>query len=171
MRGGQTNHLFLDTEALVNQQVDLLSLSKPAVLKTVETNGIREQKLMPATDWRRELAAFSDLNISKPGLQASYAVSSPGAGIRLYTLKPGEKAELQWLKISFGADTTQVTALEGLLSRRNYLYTFEKHLQMRLAPGQANKMQVSGYQINTKQKLIFSRKQILRVGGKTVFQP
>jgi hypothetical protein len=165
VRNGQGNYLFVDTEVLVNQQVDLLDSAKPAVLKTVETNGISEQKTMPTTDWKRELAAFSDLNISKPGLQASYAVTS-AANVRLYELKPGEKAELQWLKVGFGADTTQITSLEGMLKRSNYLYDFEKHLRMRLKPGQDQKIQVSDYQIDTKQKLIFSSEEILRVNGK-----
>ena len=166
VRNGQSSHLFVDTESLVNQQIDLLDSLKPAVLKEVETNGTTQRQSVQATDWRRELAAFSDLNISKPGLQASYTVANTAAGVRLYKLKPGEKADLQWLKIGFGTDSTQIQSLEGWLQRSNYLYTFEKHLLMQLQPGQGDKTQLSEYRIITKQKLIFSREENLRVSGK-----
>ena len=165
VRGGQTNHLFVDTQSLVNRQIALLDSLKPTVVKEVETNGTKQRQSVRTTDWRRELAAFSDLDISKPGLQASYAVTDSAGVVRLYRLKPGEKADLQWLKIGFGTDTTQILSLEGLLKRSNYLYTFEKHLQMQLQPGQGNNTQLSEYRITTKQKLISGSEENLRVSG------
>ncbi len=170
VRNGQTNHLFVDTQSLVNRQIELLDSLKPIVLKQVETNETKQRQSVRTTDWRRELAAFSDLDISKPGLQASYTVTDTAAGVRLYKLKPGEKADLQWLKIGFGMDTTQIRFLEGSLKRSNYLYTFEKHLLMQLQPGQGNRTQLSEYRIATKQKLIFSSEENLRVSGKTALK-
>lgn len=159
-------NLFVDVETLLNRQVLWLNARKPAVNKTVMVNSQSEIRQKTVSDWEKELAVFKELNIGKPGLQASYRITVPEARTRLYTLKPSEHANVQWLRIEFEDDTLHIRRMEGMIKQTNYLYHSEKKLQIRFKGKTEEKWQVDDYQIDSKKKILFSDQEVLQIKGK-----
>lgn len=157
--------LFVDVEALINAQTQALDSLSPEVAKTILVNGRAENRTNADISWEKELAAFKELNISKPGLQNSYDVSSTAPNVRLYTLKPGEHANVQWLKVTFVNGTSRIQGMDGLIKQSNYLYRSEKLLQMTFSPDNQGREQLDAYQIESRKKILFGDEEMLKITG------
>ncbi len=158
--------LFVDAESLMDIQVRLLDSLQPEVSKTIVINAQAQDHTTQDINWEKELAIFKELNISKPGLQSSYTVSSPSPKVRVYTLKPEEHANVQWLKVTFASDTAQIQTIEGLTKRTNYLYQSEKLLHVSFRPTTQRVVQLVSYQIESRKKILFGEEEKLKIQGK-----
>ncbi len=163
LQPSSSNGSFIDVEALINNQAQTLDSRHAQIDKNVWVNGQTEKQTIGEVNWEKELNAFKELDISKPGLQSSYAISSPQPHTRLYTLKSGEHAKVQWLKVTFAEDTTQLHSIEGLIKQTNYLYQSEKLLH---ADFEQNRF--AGYRIASKKKILFGDEEMLKIQGQVV---
>lgn len=156
---------FVKTESLITTQAQSLDLSSPEVAKSILANGQGENHNTHDVDWEKELAVFKELDISKPGLQHSYSITQPDSHTRLYTLKSDEHGKVQWLKVIFGNDSTQIRSLEGLIKQTNYLYQSEKLLQISFHPNRQGEESLAGYQIESRNKILFGSEETLKIKG------
>jgi len=161
--GSSSIGAFVPVESLIDDQARFLDSLRPEVSKQVMANQKAETLVTQRINWAKELAMFKELDISKPGLRASYTISEPQPRVRLYTLKPDERANVQWLKVTFADDTAHIRSMEGVVRQSNYLYRSEKRLQLQLQPNRQGTPQIVGYRIANQKKILFNNEENLHV--------
>ena len=160
LQPGSSAGNFINVEDLINNQAQLLDSQHAQIDKNVWVNGQTEKQTIEDVNWEKELNAFKELDISKPGLQSIYSISAPQPHTRLYTLKSGEHAKVQWLKVTFAEDTTQLQSMEGLIKQTDYLYQSEKLLH-----ADFDQNHFAGYRIASKKKILFGDEEMLKIQG------
>ena len=154
---GQTKKYF-DLKGLIEQQIQVLQKRKPIIQKTISMTEKSENQQIKSIDWAKELELFSQVDLNKPAYISSYSIDSSADGMK-YVLKETEKLPVKYLTINkVGGNTTQI---EALISSENYLYQSEKHLKLSLI-----NEQLSDYQIDGFQKVIFGDKKEFKINGK-----
>lgn len=159
---------FVSVDTLIDKQISLLDSVKPVVNKEIFVDGQTESQRVRKIDWGKELAIFRELDISKPGLQDNYYVSTPSPGVRLYTLKSGKNSVVQHLKIQFTSDASQIVTMEGVVAQNNYLYKSEKLLSLNFQTSGQNTVYLADYQIKTTKKILFGEEEIMQIQAKLI---
>lgn len=154
---GQTKKYF-DLKGLIEQQIQVLQKRKPMIQKTISMAENSENQQIKSVDWAKELELFTQADLNKPAFISSYTIDSSANGMK-YVLKETEKLPVKYLTITkVGGKTTQI---EALVSNENYLYQSEKHLKLSLI-----NEQLSDYQIDGFQKVVFGDKKDFKINGK-----
>jgi len=161
-----SDHRFVALDAVFDEQVKLLESLNPPVRKTVLTAGGEETQVFRDIDWQKELAAFRLADLSKPGLRGAYAVRETAPNVRVFRVKPGEKGEVQELRVEFTADN-RVKSILTLVNDKNYLYHTRRTLRVEFAP-QGDHWLIRRYQIDGFQKLLGSSQKPFAVRAETL---
>lgn len=152
---GNADSRFVGLEALLDEQVRLLQSSNPAVKKRVLATGGPEVKVFRNVDWQKELAAFRQADLSKPGLRGAYTVQDVAPNVRLFRVKPGENTEVQEVRVEF-ADGNRVKSVQALVNDENYLYHTRRTFRLDFAP-RGDQWMVRTYRIEGFQKLLWNQ--------------
>ncbi len=142
---GNADSRFVAVEALLDEQVRLLESANPAVKKSVLAPEGMQEKTFQNVDWGKELAAFRQADLGKPGLRGAYTVQDVAPNVRLFRVKPGEKAEVQEVRVEF-ADGNRVKSVQALVNDENYLYHTRRTFRLDFAP-RGNQWLVRTYRI------------------------
>ena len=145
---------FVALETLLDEQVQLLESANPSVKKRVLTAGGPEEKVFRDVDWQKELAAFRQADLGKPGLRGAYTVQDVAPNVRLFRVKPGENAEVQEVRVEFG-EGNRVKSVQALVNDENYLYHTRRTFRLDFAP-RGNQWLVRTYQVEGFQKLLWN---------------
>ncbi len=146
--------LYFDVKGLLDQQVQQLAASAPAVTKQVQLRGgALETVRVPAVRWPDELQIFYQADINKAALRGAYAVDSvrlpDGRLQHTYTRRPGQpNAPVSRLTVLTAGGQAQEIAAN--INQENALFSANKHLTMELSAGQLRRYRVQGTQ-----KLVF----------------
>ncbi len=149
---------YYDLKGLIAKQTERLLTEKPLVIKTITMSDTSETQSTQAIDWTKEFEFFNQTDLNKPAYINSYQVDSSAMGVK-YTLKENEKLSVKYLSISRVGE--EGVAVEALVSNDNYLYETERHLKLSL-----NANQVTDYQIDGFQKIVFGDKKPFKINGK-----
>jgi hypothetical protein len=152
---GNADSRFVGLEALLDEQVRLLQSSNPAVKKRVLTTGGTQEKVFRNVDWQKELAAFRQADLSKPGLRGAYTVQDVAPNVRLFRVKPGENTEVQEVRVEF-AEGNRVKSVQALVNDENYLYHTRRTFRLDFAP-RGDQWRVRTYRIEGFQKLLWNQ--------------
>jgi hypothetical protein len=149
---------YFDLKGLIAKQIERLLTEKPLVVKTIAMADTSETQSIQTIDWTKELEFFTQTDLNKPAYINSYQVDSSSMGVK-YVLKENEKLPVKYLSISRVGEEGIV--VEALVSNDNYLYQTERHLKLSL-----NSNQVTDYQIDGFQKIVFGNKKPFKINGK-----
>jgi hypothetical protein len=149
---------YFDLKGLIAKQIERLLTEKPLVIKTIAMADTSETQSIQTIDWTKELEFFTQTDLNKPAYINSYQVDSSSMGVK-YVLKENEKLPVKYLSISRVGE--EGIAVEALVSNDNYLYQTERHLKLSL-----NSNQVTDYQIDGFQKIVFGNKKPFKINGK-----
>ncbi len=152
---GNADSRFVGLEALLDEQVRLLQSSNPAVKKRVLAAGGTEAKVFRNVDWQKELAAFRQADLSKPGLRGAYTVQDVAPNVRLFRVKPGENTAVQEVRVEF-AEGNRVKSVQALVNDENYLYHTRRTFRLDFAP-RGDQWRVRTYRIEGFQKLLWNQ--------------
>lgn len=152
---GNADSRFVALEALLDEQVRLLQATNPSVKKSVLAAEGMQAKTFQNVDWQRELAAFRQADLGKPGLRGAYTVQDVAPNVRLFRVKPGENAEVQEVRVEF-ADGNRVKSVQALVNDENYLYHTRRTFRLDFAP-RGNQWLVRTYRIEGFQKLLWNQ--------------
>jgi hypothetical protein len=152
---GNADNRFVALEALLDEQVRLLQSANPTVKKSVLAAGGTQEKTFRDVDWQKELAAFRQADLGKPGLRGAYTVQDVAPNVRLFRVKPGEKAEVQEVRVEF-ADGNRVKSVQALVNDENYLYHTRRTFRLDFAP-RGDQWLVRTYRIEGFQKLLWNQ--------------
>ncbi len=148
---------YFDLKGLVERQITTLNSQKPSVQKTVLMSDSTENQLVKTIDWAKELELFIQADLNKPAFVQSYHVDSSSMGVK-YTLKETEKLPVKYLNVNrLGEDGISI---EAYINTDNYLYETERHLKLSLRNNQ-----VTDYQIDGFQKIVFGNKKGFKING------
>jgi hypothetical protein len=151
---------YYDLKGLVERQIVALNSEKPKVQKNILVNKIAENQTVDSLDWSKELEFFMQADLNKPAFVSSYRVDSSSMGVK-YFLKESEKLPVKFLEVNrMGEDGVEIRAL---VSNSNYLYDTERNLKLSLKQGQLTDYQIDGFQ-----KVIFSQKKMFKIIGKVL---
>jgi hypothetical protein len=148
--------LYINIGHFVEKQIALLDSLRPPIDKLVRMGEEEETRQIRHVTWSHELDLLAQVDIDKPGLRGSYTVQQENPHVRVYQLKPGEKSDVQFLKLEFGKDTTQILGLEAILAQSNQLYASEKKIRARFEALPEASSRLTSYQIDGFQKLMFN---------------
>ncbi|HEX8531335.1 MAG TPA: hypothetical protein VF646_14990 [Cytophagales bacterium] len=152
---GNADSRFVGLEALLDEQVRLLQAANPAVKKRVLATGGTQEQVFRNVDWQKELAAFRQADLSKPGLRGAYTVQDVAPNVRLFRVKPGENTEVQEVRVEF-ADGNRVKSVQALVNDENYLYHTRRTFRLDFAP-RGDRWAVRAYRIEGFQKLLWNQ--------------
>ena len=152
---GNADSRFVALEALLDEQVRLLESANPAVQKRVLAAGGTQQKTFRDVNWQKELAAFRQADLSKPGLRGAYTVQDVAHNVRLFRVKPGENTQVQEVRVEF-ADGNRVKCVQALVNDENYLYHTRRTFRLDFAP-RGGQWLVRTYQVEGFQKLLWNQ--------------
>jgi ABC-type uncharacterized transport system auxiliary subunit len=157
VRENQTKRYF-DLKGLIEKQIKILNTQKPVVEKLVIIADSSENQSVKTIDWAKELELFIQADLNKPAFIQSYQVDSSSMGVK-YTLKKTEQLPIKYLTISrLGEDGISI---EALVNNENYLYETERHLKLSIKNNEVTDYQIEGFQ-----KIVFGDKKIFKINGK-----
>jgi hypothetical protein len=152
---GNADSRFVALEAMLDEQVRLLESTNPAVKKRVLAAEGMQEKTFRNVDWGKELDAFRQADLGKPGLRGAYTVQDVAPNVRLFRVKPGENAEVQEVRVEF-ADGNRVKSVQALVNDENYLYHTRRTFRLDFAP-RGDQWLVRTYRIEGFQKLLWNQ--------------
>lgn len=152
---GGADGRFVALDSVFDGQVKRLETLNPQVKKSVLSEAGEETKVFQDIDWQKELSAFRQADLSKTGLRGAYSVNDVAPNVRLFQVKPGEKAEVQELRVEFTADH-QIKSVQSLVNDQNYLYHTRRTFRVEFGP-KDDQWLVRSYQVEGFQKLLWSK--------------
>ncbi|HSI78500.1 MAG TPA: hypothetical protein VK957_21555 [Lunatimonas sp.] len=138
-------------------QLDGKEVSKKLTIKGKEE---ALTMVMSADGWRKELDLFIQADINKNSLAASYATQESPQLLQ-HTLIPGEKGEIQQMKIHRSGD--KISRIDFSFKKENLFYLSEGSGSLEMT---ADGRQLSSYEVNGYQKVWFLPANVMSSEGK-----
>jgi hypothetical protein len=157
--------VYYDLKGFIENQILYLNEKKPEVSKTAVLGSRREVSETREVDWKKELELFIQADINKPSYRQSYEVIRNGPLHYEYRLKPGNDLPVAYLKIDTDSVLKQPLHVEALIRTKNKIYHSEKKVVLN-ARKHNSLLEVSSYEVNGYQKLIFVEKKEFGIRGK-----
>jgi len=155
---------YYDLKGFVENQIVYLNEKKPEVSKTAVLGTKREVSQTREMDWKKELELFIQADINKPSYRQSYEVIGNGPLHYEYRLKPGNDLPVVYLKIDTDSVLKQPLHVEALIRTKNKIYNSEKKVVLNTRKHNGL-LEVSSYEVNGYQKLIFVEKKEFGIRG------
>ncbi|WP_194775508.1 hypothetical protein [Pararhodonellum marinum] len=140
---------YFPIQTLLQEQIDQLegrSVEKTTTLKGESITTIQE---MDEAAWRKELDLFVQSDINKASLALSYETVEENNQL-IHRLKPGEKGEIQEVKVSYEGD--QVVELQIRYHDENNFYRSSSTATIQICPATGL---MKGYEVTGLQKVWF----------------
>ena len=150
---------YFDLKSFIEEQVESLEKSKPTVEKKTLHNTEKESKKTNKIDWQKELRLFADADINKPILKQAYTVTENPQSIDYQAINTNLKVR----NIHIEKENDLVKKLTIHYKESNHLFEIEKKLSLDL-----NKNNITNYQIEIIQEIIFKDKDHYQVSGKII---
>lgn len=155
---------YFDLEALVEEQMKLLSAEKPEVEKYLVFDGQRDTVVTREINWKDDLAFFFQAGINKPALEGIYTVTRPDSLTELYQLTRDGAFQVRKLKVKYSPDTGEVKEVEVDSAVEGLLFDTQRMLTLKLNGEKGNNRLVS-YEIKGGQQLKLGRKKSFEITG------
>ncbi len=143
-------------EAYLQAQAERLQAKKPVIIKRAQTENHAQETIKTSKiDWEDELSIFQDIDISKPSLRSYYTEEKQTLGddITAYNYTKAVKAEAPVQHLTLQANKEQkLQGMEAVLLEENVLFYSRRKVKLSTNPATGD---ITGYQINGVQKLIF----------------
>ncbi|WP_353722158.1 hypothetical protein [Dyadobacter sp. 676] len=166
--GDDAPGLYYDLKGFIENQIVYLNDKRPEVNKTAVLGSKREISKTREVDWEKELELFLQADINKPSYRQSYEIVQNGPVRYEYHLKSGNDLPVAYLKIETDSVLKQPLYVEALLRAKNKIYDSEKKIVLRSVK-RDNLLEVSSYEIDGYQKLIFVEKKLFDIRGQIGF--
>ena len=154
--GGFTLTSFLQQQAVL--------LKNARVSKTSTLNGVTETQVVAIPNWENELEMFRQADLLKGSLRYRYNTEKLSGNGMLYTVQAdARQLPVKSLRLTYGKDSTEITGIEAVIEKKNYLYESERRLQMTLQKNEKGILQIKNYQITGSGKLVFSAPTVFSV--------
>ncbi|TKC03863.1 hypothetical protein [Pedobacter frigoris] len=114
------NLSYFDVKGYFENEVNRLQKSSPAIYKMVEVNGSTETKTVKITDWKKELAIFSEADINKDSWKGLFKIIKQ-ADKETY-VSDNEKVPIKEIEITY-TSSKEVSKLLIIVKNNNSLYT------------------------------------------------
>ncbi|RRB11105.1 hypothetical protein EHT87_26375 [Larkinella knui] len=137
---------YYDLKSYVEQQIGQLKSQHPTVVKQAGFGNEKEQQTTKDIDWSRELDLFLQADINKQAYQASYQKLRPDSLTYEYTLKPGEKLPVRFLRIELDSVTREPRLVKATLRTKNSLYESERNVWLQSEKGVLKRYHIEGFQ-------------------------
>ncbi|WP_158855783.1 hypothetical protein [Lunatibacter salilacus] len=160
----QLNKYFPMVQFVQDQipQLDGREVSKKLTIKGKEE---ALTMVMNAEGWRKELDLFIQADINKNSLATSYATQE-NAQLLQHTLIPGEKGDIQQMKIHRSGD--KISRIDFSFKKENLFYLSEGSGSLEMT---ADGKHLSSYEVNGYQKVWFLPANIMSTEGKINYLP
>ncbi len=155
---------YFDLEALVEDQITLLSTEKPEVEKYLVFDGQRDTVVTREINWKDDLAFFFQAGINRPALEGIYAVTRPDSLTELYQLTKDGAFQVRALKVKYSADTGEVREVEVDSAVEGLLFDTQRVLKLKLNGEKGNNRLIS-YEIKGGQQLKLGKKKSFEITG------
>lgn len=156
--------VYYDLKGFIENQILYLNEKKPEVSKTAVLGSKREVSETREVDWKKELELFIQADINKPSYRQSYEVVGNGPLHYEYRLKPGNDLPVAYLKIDTDSVLKQPLHVEALIRTKNKIYNSEKKVVLNARKHNCL-LEVSSYEVNGYQKLIFVERKEFGIRG------
>ncbi|WP_164112473.1 MULTISPECIES: hypothetical protein [Sphingobacterium] len=120
-----SNDLEIDIPSFFQNEIALLNSKRPTVTKTVKKDSISETKQLTVSDWQKELANFTSIDINKAAYRGSYHKDSIGNTVT-YSFKDSA-LDLSSLKIVYDNGIPSIFTIKKVT--KNLLYDTEENLE------------------------------------------
>jgi hypothetical protein len=137
---------YYDLKSYIEQQIGQLKSQQPTVLKHAGFGDDKEQQTTKDIDWSRELDLFLQADINKQAYQSSYQKLHPDSLTYEYTLKPGEKLPVQFLRVELDSATRQPRLVKATLRTKNSLYESVRNVWLESEKGAIKHYHIEGFQ-------------------------
>jgi hypothetical protein len=161
-----TDSRFVAIEPLIDEQVKLLQALNPRVEKRIVSEGSEETQTFGNIDWQKELSAFRQADLSKPGLRGAYTVQDEAPNVRVYRVRSGENEDVRELRVVFTPDN-RVKSLQTLVENQNYLYHTRRTFHVEFAE-KKHQWLVDQYRIDGFQRMMWSKEMPFSVRAKVL---
>ncbi len=155
---------YFDLEALVEDQVALLSAEKPEVEKYLTFDGQRDTVFTREINWKDDLAFFFQAGINKPALDGIYLVTRPDSLTELYELTKEGAFQVKAVIVKYSADTDEVTEVEVNSVMEGLLFDTQKILKLKLN-GEKGSNRLVSYEVRGEQQLKLGKKKNFEIVG------
>ena len=120
-----SNDIEIDIPSFFQNEIALLNSKKPTVTKTVKKDSISETKQLTVSDWQKELANFTSIDINKAAYHGAYQKDSIGNTVT-YSFKDSA-LDLSSLKIVYDNGIPSIFTIKKVT--KNLLYDTEENLE------------------------------------------
>ncbi len=155
---------YFDLEALVEEQIALLSAEKPEVEKYLAFDGQRDTVFTREINWKDDLAFFFQAGINKPALNGIYSVTKPDSVTELYELTKDGAFQVRSVKVKYSADTGEVDDVELNSVVEGLLFDTQRILKLKLN-GEKGSNRLVSYEIKGEQQLKLGKKKSFEITG------
>lgn len=160
-------NVYYDVLGYVKGQIAEAATQKPLITKTVAINEKRNQQTTRDINWSRELELFTQADINKPALRASYQTTRPDSLTYQYTLKNSEeRLTVRSLTVRLDSATHKPSRIEAVLQTTNPLYSSERRLLLESGPAANRQWGIYHYTVSGFQKLPYFDKNEFLVDGR-----
>lgn len=111
--------VYFDLTKYFEAEAARLKKTNPDVIKDVNAVGKAEQKTTKITDWKTELASFSNADINKASWKGEFTETKNGGNISYATTNP----KIPIKKIEIVKFNNQIKSVKIFKATENYLYT------------------------------------------------
>lgn len=115
----KTDLTYFDVKGYFEKEATRLNKENPLISKTVSINGALESKQIKISDWKKELALFSDADMNRASWKGLFELQK-SKDQELYSSN-NEKVPVKELVVSYKND--EVLGIKVLIKNTNSLYT------------------------------------------------
>ncbi len=155
---------YFDLEALVEEQIKVLSAEKPEVEKRLAFDGERDTLFTHDADWKDDLAFFFQAGINKPALNGVYSVTKPDSLTELYQLTNDGAFHVRTMNVSYSPGTGEVVEVKVNTVVEGLLFNTRRTLELKLDGAKGNNRLLS-YEIRGEQQLRLGKKKNFEIAG------
>lgn len=111
--------IYFDLSKYFNQEAARLQKGNPTIIKSVTALAKAEQKATKITDWKTELASFSNADINKASWKGEFTETNNTGNVSYATTNP----KIPIKKIEIVSINNKVKSVKIFKATKNYLYT------------------------------------------------
>lgn len=155
---------YFDLEALVGEQIAVLSAEKPEVEKRLAFDGERDTLFTREANWKDDLAFFFQAGINKPALNGVYSVTKPDSLTELYQLTKDGAFHVKTMNVSYSPGTGEVVGVKVNTVVEGLLFNTQRTLELKLN-GEKGSNRLVSYDIRGEQQLRLGKKKNFEISG------
>jgi len=153
--------VFFNIKSYISNQIGQLQTQHAALQKTVMNKGKEETKVISQPDWNKELQAFMECDLNRPGWSASYKTDSLHRDDLLTIQYTALEPRLKVRRLEITLRELTVLEMKAECSQGNTWFTARQHLHYKTG---------EGYSIEGFQKVVLADSTAYRITA-SIIQP